>query len=163
MADWSGFERQAPHIASVFARRHSAAGNLCFLATLRPDGYPRISPMEPRFVEGQLVLVGMPGTQKFRDLERDPRFSLHTATIDAYVGEGDAKVWGQVRNVQDAELHARFAQELFEESGMDLRNDTLDPFFVADLRGAASVEFINGQLTLTTWKAGSEERSQPLG
>ena len=119
--------------------------------------------MEPRFLEGQLVLVGMPNTQKFRDLERDPRFSLHTATVDTYVREGDAKLWGQVRNVQDAGLHARFAQDLFDESGLDLRNEKLDPFFVADLVGAASVEFVDGQLTLTTWTASGEERSQPLG
>ena len=64
------------------------------LATLRTDGSPRISPMEPRVFEGDLWLVGMPHTAKFRDLERDPRFSLHTATIDPNVGDGDAKVWG---------------------------------------------------------------------
>ena len=163
MVDWTEFSRQAPHIASVFARRHAATGNLCFLATIRQDGYPRISPMEPRFFEGQLVLVGMPNTQKFRDLERDPRFALHTATVDTWVSQGDAKVWGEVRDVQDAALHARFAQDLFDESGLDLRNEKLAPFFVADLAGAAAVEFVDGQLTLTAWKAGGEERRQPLG
>jgi len=29
---------------------------MCLLATLRADGYPRISPMEPRI----LVVLGMP-------------------------------------------------------------------------------------------------------
>lgn len=43
--------------------------------------------MEPRIFETELAMVGMPGTTKFRDLERDPRFCLHTATVDPYVGE----------------------------------------------------------------------------
>lgn len=163
MVDWNGFAREAPRIAEVFVRRHTATGNLCFLATLRSDGYPRISPMEPRIFEGRLVLVGMPNTTKFRDLARDPRFSLHTATVDPHVGDGDAKVWGEARNVQDQELHARFAQDLFEESGFDLRGQRFDPFYVADLAGASSVEFRDGQLTITTWQPGEEERSAPLG
>ena len=163
MVDWDDFAREAPRIAEVFVRRHKATGNLCFLATLRSDGYPRISPMEPTIFEGRLVLVGMPNTTKFRDLGRDPRFSLHTATIDPYVGDGDAKVWGEARNVQDQELHAQFAEHLFNESGMDLRGQRFDPFYVADLTGASSVEIRDGQLTITTWKPGEGERSAPLG
>jgi hypothetical protein len=163
MAEWTQFAHEAPGIAEVFVRRHKATGNLCFLATLRPDGYPRISPMEPRIFEGRLVLVGMPNTSKFRDLDRDPRFALHTATVDTYVGDGDAKVWGEVRNVQDEDLHGRFAQNLFEESGFDLRGQRFEHFFVADLVGAAAVEFRHGQLTITTWKPGHGERGSPLG
>jgi hypothetical protein len=163
MAEWTQFAHEAPGIAEVFVRRHKATGNLCFLATNRPDGYPRISPMEPRIFEGRLVLVGMPNTSKFRDLDHDPRFALHTATVDTYVGDGDAKVWGEARNVQDEDLHARFAQSLFEESGFDLRGQRFEHFFVADLVGAAAVEFRGGKLTITTWKPGHGERSSPLG
>jgi hypothetical protein len=47
----------------------------------------------------------MPGTAKFRDLARDPRFCLHTATVDTQVKDGDAKVWGLVEDIQDAALH----------------------------------------------------------
>jgi Pyridoxamine 5'-phosphate oxidase len=162
MVDWEQFSHEAPQIAEVFLRRHSKTGNLCLLATLRADGSPRISPMEPGMFEGRLVLLGMPNTSKFRDLERDPRFELHTATVDPYVGDGDAKVWGEARNVQDADLHARFAQHLFDESGMDLRGQKFDPFFVGDLAGASSVEFRDGQLTITTWKPGQVERSARL-
>ena len=162
MVDWEQFTREAPGIAEVFVRRHSATGNLCMLATLRADGSPRISPMEPRISDGRLVLVGMPNTSKFRDLERDPRFELHTATVDPYVGDGDAKVWGEARNLQDRDFHARFTKDLFDESGMDLRAQEFDPFFVGDLAGASSVEFRDGQLTITTWKPGQGERSASL-
>lgn len=158
MFTWHEFTQHAPGIAEVFVRRHRAAGKLCLLATIRSDGYPRISPMEPRIFEGELVLVGMPGTTKFRDLGRDPRFCLHTATVDPHLGEGDAKLWGEVRNLQDEELHQRFATRLFEEIGMDLRGQEFDPFYVADITSASSLELAEGQLRATIWKPGEEER-----
>ena len=159
MAAWLEFVEEAPGIAATFVRRHSATGNLCMLATLRSDGYPRISPIEPRIFEDRLLIVGMPNTTKFQDLARDPRFSLHTATVDPHVGDGDAKLWGDVKNVQDKALHERFASNLFEETGFDLRGREFDPFYVADLIGASSVGMQDGQLTITIWKPGEGERA----
>jgi hypothetical protein len=158
MITWSEFADDAQRIAEVFTRRHTATGNLCLLATLRSDGYPRISPIEPRIFEGQLLLVGMPNTTKFRDLGRDPRFCLHTATVDAYVSDGDAKLWGKATNLQDGDLHQRFATHLFDETGMDLRGQQFDPFYVADLTGASSVAIEDDQLAITIWKPGEGER-----
>jgi Pyridoxamine 5'-phosphate oxidase len=158
MVAWGEFVDAAPHIAETFTRRHAATGNLCLLATLRSDGSPRISPIEPRIVEGQLVLVGMPGTTKFRDLGRDPRFCLHTATVDPHLGDGDAKVWGEVVNEQDKRLHQRFATKLFEESGFDLRGKDIDPFYVADITSASSIEVDKNKLKIRIWKPGAPER-----
>jgi hypothetical protein len=157
MARWSVFAEEAPHISEVFVRRHGATGNLCLLATLRSDGYPRISPIEPRVFDGHLVLVGMPGTTKFKDLGRDPRFCLHTATVDPYVAEGDAKLFGVVENLQDGDLHAAFADNLFEESGFDLRGEVFDPFYVADIMSASTVELADIRLRITIWKEGEGE------
>ena len=159
MTTWQELTELAPTIAAVFARRHAATGNLCMLATLRSDGFPRISPMEPRIFDNQLWIVGMPGTAKFRDLARDPRFCLHTATVDMHLAEGDAKLWGTVTNVQDAEVHRRFADALFAESGMDLRGRTFDHLYAADLTGASSIALIGGdRLEITIWKPGEAER-----
>lgn len=158
MVAWNEFAQLAPRIAEVFVRRHSATGNLCLLATIRSDGYPRISPMEPRIFEGELLLVGMPDTTKFRDLGRDPRFCLHTATVDPYVSDGDVKLWGEARNLQDEGVHQRFAANLFEEAGLDLRGQAFDPFYVADITSASSLELDEGTLRVTIWKPGEEER-----
>lgn len=84
MTTWMEFTESAPRIAGIFARRHTATDNLCMLATVRADGSPRISPMEPRIFEDHLCLVGMPDTTKFGDLARDSRFCLHTATVDTH-------------------------------------------------------------------------------
>ncbi|WP_067820708.1 pyridoxamine 5'-phosphate oxidase family protein [Nocardia inohanensis] len=158
MTSWSEFAAAAPHISSIFTRRHAATGNLCMLATVRADGSPRISPMEPRFFEGQLWVAGMPNTTKFADLARDPRFCLHTATVDTQVGDGDAKLFGTVRNVRDEALHKRFADALFEETGFDLRGQKFDPFYAAELTGASAVEVVDGKyLEITMWKPGKPE------
>jgi hypothetical protein len=158
MVTWSEFADEAPKIAEIFLRRHSATGNLCLLATTRADGYPRISPIEPRVLDGHLTIVGMPNTSKFSDLGRDPRFCLHTATVDPHLADGDAKIWAQAVNLQDPDLHARFADDLFEESGFDVRGEVFDPFYVADITGASSIELEGEQLLITIWKPGEGER-----
>jgi hypothetical protein len=155
---WRAFAEAAPRIAEMFERRHAATGNLCLLATIRSDGSPRISPMEPRIFDDRLVMLGMPGTTKFRDLGRDPRFCLHTATVDPQVSDGDAKLWGVVENVPDEGLHQRFATHLFEEIGLDLRGQRFDPFYVADITSASSIHMEGGRLKITIWKAGEAER-----
>jgi Pyridoxamine 5'-phosphate oxidase len=158
MTAWTEFTEVAPRIAAVFTRRHAATGNLCLLATLRSDGFPRISPIEPKFFEDRLWLIGMPGTTKFRDLARDPRFCLHTATVDTEVTDGDAKLWGVVEDVPDKALHQRFATALFEETGFDLRGEEFDHFYAAELTSASAVEVDEGHMDVTIWKPGEAER-----
>jgi hypothetical protein len=158
VATWEEFAAAAPRIAEIFVRRHAAAGNLCMLATLRADGFPRISPMEPRIFEGTLWIGGMPGTAKFRDLLANPRFSLHTATVDTQVTDGDAKVWETVEDVHDDALHQRYAEALFAETGLDLRGLTFPHFFRADIVGGASVAVGGGHMDVTMWREGGTER-----
>jgi hypothetical protein len=158
MTTWDEFAASAPRIAAIFSRRHAATGNLCMLGTLRSDGYQRISPIEPRFFEGQLWLVGMPNTTKFRDLHRDARFCLHTATVDTHATDGDAKLWGLVDDVQDPALHQRFAVDLFEQTGFDLRSRTFDNLYAADVTGTSAVEVGGGHMDVTVWKPGESER-----
>lgn len=128
------------------------------LGTIRPDGFPRISPMEPRFFEDQLWIGGMPETQKFKDLVADPRFTLHTATTDTHVSDGDAKVWGVVEDVHDEALHQRYAEALFDQTGFDLRGRRFEHFFKAHLVGAAAVEVGDGHMDVIVWRAGEDER-----
>lgn len=158
MVTWSQLAEEAPHVAEIFTRRHTATGNLCLMATLRSDGYPRISPIEPRIFEQQLVVVGMPNTTKFADLGRDSRFSLHTATVDPHLADGDVKLWADAVNLRDPGFHSRFAEDLFETSGLDIRGEEFDPFYVADIKGASSIELADQQLVITIWRPGEGER-----
>jgi hypothetical protein len=114
--------------------------------------------MEPRFFENQLWIAGMPGTAKFRDLALDPRFCLHTATIDTEVKEGDAKIWGRVEDVTDEALHQRYAEDLFQQTGFDIRGQKFEHCFKAHISGASAVEVGGGHLDITVWHDGGEER-----
>ncbi len=70
------------------------------IATLRADGAPRISGIEAEFTGGELTFGSMPGARKGADLRRDPRFALHSASVDPAEDDpsgwpGDAKIAGR--------------------------------------------------------------------
>jgi hypothetical protein len=99
MTSWQTVERAEPEFArrirSLFdAHRHKT------IATLRADGSPRISGIEAMFEGAELVFGSMPNARKGADLRRDPRFALHSATVDPVEGSeaqwpGEAKISGR--------------------------------------------------------------------
>jgi pyridoxamine 5'-phosphate oxidase-like protein len=99
MVTWSEFEASEP----VFARRVQAlfdAHRHKTIATVRADGSPRISGIEAAFEGGELTFGSMPGARKGADLRRDPRFALHSGTVDPVEGSegqwpGEAKIAGR--------------------------------------------------------------------
>ena len=96
MARWSEVEQAAPELAAA-ARGFLDAGVHKTLATLRHDGSPRISGSEAQFRDGDLWFGSMWQALKARDLQRDPRFALHSASVDPPDWRGDAKLSGRVR------------------------------------------------------------------
>jgi len=105
MASWGEIETDAPdlaHLAQALLEAHVHK----FLATLRADGSPRISGIEAKFIEGDLWFGSMPGSRKGADLARDPRFALHSGSIDPPGWEGDAKVSGVVEKIVDRDRKA---------------------------------------------------------
>src|SRR4051812_12193058 len=96
---WRDVARAAPGFA-VRVRELFEAQRDKTIATLRTDGSPRISGIETEFKEGELVFGSMAKARKGADLRRDPRFALHSATVDPVEGEeaqwpGEAKVSGR--------------------------------------------------------------------
>ena len=99
MTRWQDIEQASPEFAqrvrTLFdAHRHKT------MATVRADGSPRISGIEAAFEDGELVFGSMPRARKGADLRRDPRFALHSATVDPVEGAeaqwpGEAKIAGR--------------------------------------------------------------------
>ena len=73
------------------------------LATLRRDGSPRISGTETRLADGELWIGSMWQARKAQDLQRDPRFALHSGSADPSEWSGDAKLAGVVEEITDPE------------------------------------------------------------
>ncbi|MEA2370500.1 MAG: hypothetical protein QOH12_894 [Solirubrobacteraceae bacterium] len=96
---WRDVEQAEPEFAqrvrALFdAHKHKT------IATLRADGSPRISGIEAFFEDGELIFGSMPNARKGTDLRRDPRFALHSATVDPVEGSeaqwpGEAKISGR--------------------------------------------------------------------
>lgn len=102
MARWSDLETAAPDLAAQVRERLDAHVHKT-LATLRRDGAPRISGTETRWHGDDLWLGSMPGALKARDLQRDPRFALHSGSDDPPGWVGDAKLSGLAVEVVDDE------------------------------------------------------------
>jgi hypothetical protein len=103
MPSWSHFAAEAPELAERVRERLDAHVHKT-LATLRRDGGPRISGTETQLVDGELWIGSMWQARKARDLQRDPRFALHSGSDDPPEWPGDAKLAGVAEEITDPAL-----------------------------------------------------------
>ncbi|HYV60577.1 MAG TPA: pyridoxamine 5'-phosphate oxidase family protein [Acidimicrobiia bacterium] len=108
--------KAAPELAAAVQRSFDAHIHKT-LATLRADGSPRISGQEMSFRAGNVWLRMMPDSRKGRDLRRDPRLAVHSATVDSSMAGGDAKLAGRAAEVTDRETFAWFVGRERDEKG----------------------------------------------
>jgi pyridoxamine 5'-phosphate oxidase-like protein len=114
VASWSEVEAEAPELTAL-ARGFFDAHKHLTLATLRRDGSPRISGIEVEFEDGELVIGSMWRAVKALDLQRDPRFALHSGSADPPDWPGDAKIAGRAVEVTEPGATAhRFRLDISE-------------------------------------------------
>ena len=104
---WEDFKSAAPELAALGEerfRRHE----VMLLGTLRKNGWPRITPVEMDFVDGELMVGMMWQSPKAHDLLRDPRYVAHSVVTNRSGEEGDFKLYGRVRDIQESETRARY-------------------------------------------------------
>ena len=104
MSSWKEFRQQVPDLAEFGQSR--LASNVAYLGTIRADGSPRVHPVTPIIGE-QLFLFMEPTSPKGKDLQRDPRYTLHCAVEDSDGGGGEFYVRGQATLVQDPAVRAQ--------------------------------------------------------
>ena len=102
MPTWNTFATEAPELAAAVRARLDAHVHKT-LATLRGDGAPRISGTETQLIDGDLWIGSMWEARKARDLQRDPRFALHSGSDDPPGWDGDAKLAGVAEEITDPE------------------------------------------------------------
>lgn len=157
---FAAMEAEAPDLAHL-ARLRFAATGLCLVGTLRANGWPRLSPVEPLLVGDQLYLGMMPGSTKSRDLRRDPRVLVHSTVADKNGTEGEVKLYGLARRITDPDEIERYCVALQEAIGW--RPDGPDDFdlWAVDLTEVAYQIFDEGAGTQSTsvWRPGQEVRS----
>jgi hypothetical protein len=128
VATWSEFEAAAPELAARARQRFVAQKHLT-IATLRRDGSPRISGIECTCEDGELWFGSMERAVKALDLQRDPRFALHSGTGDSARWEGNPALWpGDAKlsgRAEEVESH-RFRAEIEEVVTVRLGGDPPD-------------------------------------
>ncbi|HEY5519234.1 MAG TPA: pyridoxamine 5'-phosphate oxidase family protein [Candidatus Limnocylindrales bacterium] len=142
--NWKDFESAAPMI-SAFAFEAFNDDHLAILGTLRANGWPRVSPCEVYFVDGELLLGMMPNSAKALDLRRDPRITVVNGQEQRTPKRGDVKLYGTAREIthEQQQLRDRFADA--QEAVIDWR--PTDPFhlFALDILTASYISFGEGK------------------
>jgi hypothetical protein len=152
---WAEFEAAAPELANL-----GLAGfreqNLCLVGTLRADGWPRISPNEVYFLDGDLQLQMMRASKKAADLERDPRLTVMTPQCDREATRGDFKIYGRAVPITDPERRRRFGDTIFAAIGWR----PLDPYplYAVDIESAAYIDFADRHRLMRWTPAGGLEQ-----
>ena len=111
MAFWREFHRSDPTLAGRGEQRIDRDG-LVLVGTLRDNGWPRMCPVEPLLVDGELYPGTMRQSEMAVDLLRDPRCVVHTTIADKAGTEGDVKIYGRAVEVTDDTERERYGTGL---------------------------------------------------
>jgi hypothetical protein len=150
---WREFEVAAPELARRGRERFKRTG-VVLVGTLRSDGSPRISPVEPYFVRDHLLLGMMSRSGKARDLLRDPRCSVHSGISDVNGSEGEFQVLGRAVLIRDEEIRRAEQSTWWQELPLEACH-----VFSIEIESASFVdwEIQKGFMSVRSWATGSGE------
>ena len=125
MATWSELESARPELIArardlFLIEQPDAPGpaGLGYLATIRPDGGPRIHPISPAVLDGRLYAFILRRSPKSRDLARDARFALHSWPLpfgeDSFDDE-EIAFTGRAAAIEDEGLRERVARAVGDD------------------------------------------------
>jgi len=152
---WDEFAEACPELAQLGAERLRER-ELCLVGTLRRNGWPRISPVEPDFVDGELMLGMMWRSPKALDLLRDPRIVVHSVVSSRLGNEGDFKLYGRALPVEEPELRAAYRAVIKARIDWEPAEPSYH-LFAVDVVSAGFVTFAAPRYGLA-WEAGGELR-----
>ena len=119
MASWSEFAAAEPSLAAgIRALLQQYGPGMGYLATVRPDGGPRVHPVSPVFTDDGLYCFVI-DSPKRRDLERDGRYALHSYPPEE--NDDEAFLTGHAHPVHDPIAVARLAGALRASPDVDWR------------------------------------------
>ncbi|NDL58280.1 pyridoxamine 5'-phosphate oxidase family protein [Phytoactinopolyspora mesophila] len=146
-SSWSHLKHSAPDFAAR-ARSIIRQWGFVYAGTIRPDGAPRISPIEAHLVEGHLVLVLIPQSLKALDVARDPRLVLQSPIVNADEPETELKIRGRAYVLPDDELRDSIADAIEDRRGW---RPVSWHVATVSLDLVSMMEWRAGDLTLTRW------------
>lgn len=144
---WQALAEGSPDLAAFGAER--LHDRVAYLATVKADGTPRLSPVRPVVAGGRLFVFTELGSPKVRDLDRDGRYALHgTATGDEPWDLREFAVEGIAHRADDADSRA------VANGGSAFPRDERFLLFELDLVSAMSTVYGNdGRPQRERWRA----------
>src|SRR5437764_15418947 len=113
---WADLEAKQPRLGEL-GRTKLAGPGVVLVATIRRDGSPRVSPVEPLFWDGDLWLSMGWKSRKATDLRRDPRILVHSIVTNPSGTEGEYKLRGRALPEEDPEVQAEFSRQVTQRLG----------------------------------------------
>jgi hypothetical protein len=144
VTSWTEFAQQAPELAE-FGKTRFQSG-VAYLGTLRPDGSPRVHPVTPIIGE-QLFLFMEPTSPKGKDLQRDPRYTLHCSVEDSNGGGGEFYVSGRATLIADPLIR----EQAVRASSYDPQDHYI--LFIFSIEIAFMNRYVDGKPHSRRWQA----------
>ncbi len=153
---WHELAREQPRLAALGEQRLGEPG-VVLVGTIRRDGTPRISPVEPLFWNGDLWLSMLWGSRKAADLHRDPRLLVHSIVTSRDGGLGEYKVRGSAVAENDPSVQDRYAVEVQARLGWAPTQGRFHLFWI-DLADLTFIRYedATGDQFVTRWPPGVE-------
>jgi hypothetical protein len=115
MMTWTEFARSQPALAAVGRAQFYQVGiGLGFLATVRPDGGPRVHPVCPVISPAGLHVLVVAGPKQ-ADLRRDGRYALHSETCPPPREEDGFAIIGRADETTDPAVRAIVRDQVLAE------------------------------------------------
>ncbi len=163
MTSWSDVEAAEPDLAARALACLTATTN-AVLGTLRRDGTPRLSGIDPLLFGGELYLGSMPGARKGTDLRRDPRLALHSVpwesrrvADDVAPVAADAKLTGHAVLVTDTAEIGRVMGHHQDTTGLEAPTES--DLFRIDIQELVCISVEDDQLVVDRWTVGAGRRT----
>lgn len=145
---WSRFASATSDLAAFGKQR--LEGRIAYLATIRPDGAPRVHPVSPFLSRDRLFVYMEPTSPKVLDMRRDARYAMHCGVEDNSGGQGEFFVRGRAVEAGDAETRG----DAFEDARrMGYRPEERHVLFELGIEEAMATVYENGQPRRARWKA----------
>ena len=148
MINWARFAAAAPALASFGKQR--LENRIAYLATIRPDGSPRVHPVSPFLAENHLFVYMEPTSPKGHDLRRDARYCMHCAVEDNSGGQGEFLIRGEAAEVNDSKTREQ-AFDAARAIGYDPQERYM--LFELDIEEAMMTVYEDGEPKRRRWKA----------
>jgi hypothetical protein len=153
---WSQMTTRQPRLGQLAEERLLAPG-VVLVASIRRDGTPRLSPVEPFVLDGTLWLSMLWESRKAADLIRDPRILVHSVITNRDGGEGEFKIRGIARPEHDPQVQRQYADAVAATLGWKPEPGRFHLFDI-DIENVVYIRYddATGDQHVASWPPGRE-------